>query len=380
MTLREYKSRFYRPNLDTEWVSLNNAGLQPISLDAKLELQYWAERFYKEGFLTDADYHRAVEATRAQVARLVGCEPSQVAFFASTAGGINQIAWQLPLKPDEEIVLLEQDYPSLIYPFDQASLRKGFHVKRVPNTSYDLKIDVEDIIQHFTKKTKVLAISWYQYQTGATCDFDSLLAEAKRRDIFVLIDGMQGLGIQPFSLWKKGLVDAVVGGSHKWLSSPVGVGFLAVREIWISKIPPHNVGSLTFGSCDEVAQLNCFIKKDATRFEPASRASAEIAALGKSIELILKVTPDVLLQEALRLTEILEAGLIDLGYKVQNPNPARCHSILNFSCSKKNVGELSAHLKQSRVLHAVRNNSIRLSPAAFNTDEEIEKVLECLKN
>lgn len=380
-SLAYYQSRYHHPELDTqEWVSLNNAGLHPISLDATNELKTWADRFYKEGFLTDHDYSEAVEFTRTQLAILVGCQKSEVAFFASTAGGINQIAWQLPLGPEDQVLVLAQDYPSLIYPFEQASLKRGFQIKKIPNQNASLSFDVNDILCHFTSATKLVAISWYQYQTGATCELKLLLKKAKERGIFVLIDVMQGLGIDEFIFWKMGLVDAVAGGSHKWLSSPVGVGFLAIQENWIKAMSPHNIGSLTFGTCDDVAQLNCFIKSDATRFEPASKAAAEIAALGRSVALILKTDPLVIRTEAIRLALKLEEGLKNQDYQVQIPNKKRSHSIINFSCPKSDLIGLSARLKRHRILHAVRNGGVRLSPSAINSDSEIDYVLSCLKS
>lgn len=377
--LEYYKSRFYKPNIGQDWISFNNAGLQPITLDAKNELQMWAERFYKEGYLTDQDYANAVEVTRGQLAKLIGCETTELAFFASTAGAINQIAWQLPIAEGSEVVLLDQDYPSLIYPWEQAALKRKLKIVKVLSHDHNLSFSADNIIKSFNAKTAVLAISWYQYQNGATCDFERVLKKARELGIFVLLDVMQGLGIQEFSFWSQGLVDAIAGGSHKWLSSPVGVGFLAIRAECVSKIAPHNIGSLTYGSCDDVVQQSCVVKQDATRFEPASKAAAEIAALGKSLELIHQTSTRAIRDEALRLAEILHEGLLELGYRVQRPNQKREHSFINFEAPKIEVSKLSQYLNQRRILHVIRNQSIRLSLAGFNRIEEVEYTIESLR-
>ena len=70
---------------------------------------------------------------------------------------------------------------------------------------------------------------WVQYQTGAIVDLDQLTSFAREREILTFADGIQGIGQLPFDFEKSGL-DFIVGGSHKWMTSPLGVGFLAARK------------------------------------------------------------------------------------------------------------------------------------------------------
>ena len=126
---------------------------------------------------------------------------------------------------------------------------------------------------------------------------------------------MQGLGLHPFNMKEWG-VDAVAGGSHKWLTSSVGVGFLALDMKHMYKIKPHNVGAYTFGTCDDPTDLECKPKRNALKFEAGSKQVLEITALGASVDLILKTTVPVIEKEVLRLSNILHQGLLKLGYEV----------------------------------------------------------------
>jgi len=96
--LENYKSQFNR----NELVHLNNAGLQPITRAAREKIDYWSRRFWEEGYNTDKDYAADVTHTRTSLAQMIGCEAGEVAFFVSTAGAINQVAFSVGLQADDE--------------------------------------------------------------------------------------------------------------------------------------------------------------------------------------------------------------------------------------------------------------------------------------
>jgi selenocysteine lyase/cysteine desulfurase len=344
---------------------MNNAGLAPISYVARQKIHDWADRFYREGFATDAEYTADALASKAHLSRLLGCEPSDVAFFTSTAGGVNQVAFGLDLKSEDEVLVLDQDYSSLLYPFLFACKNRGAKLTTVPSEP-DLSINLERLISAMSAKTKVLALSWVQYQTGAQLDFKTLIHEAKARGLFVLVDVMQGVGLHPCDLWSLG-ADALVGGSHKWLVSPVGVGYMALR--------PH---SGTFGSCDDPSNFACTPKSNASKFEPGSRQVLEITALGASCKMIHEFGVGAIQAESLRLAQRLRSGLLDLHYRLQTPAGPWPNSIVNFVADQKRMNEVREVFHQEKILYALRAGGLRLSPHAFNTNEEIDKVLNLL--
>ena len=180
---------------------------------------------------------------------------------------------------------------------------------------------------------------------------------------------MQSLGLHPMQMKEWG-IDAVAGGSHKWLTSPVGVGFLALDMKHMNMIKPHNVGAYTFGTCDDPTDLLCTPKKDALKFEAGSKQVLEITALGASVDLILKTNVSVIEKEVLRLASLLQMGLVEKGFEVHSNHS----SIVNF------IPKVDSAKKLTNITcnFAIRGLGIRLSPHAFNTDQEIERVLKAL--
>lgn len=364
--LETYKNSFYQ---DSKKMHLNNAGLAPISKPARDKVIYWGNRFFEEGFYTDLDYMADIAHARSSIAKLVGCEARELAFFQSAAGAISQLALEFPLNAGDEVITWDQEYGSNLYPWQEACKRSKANLIIVESEK-DLTTPVEKILEKITEKTKVISISWVQFLTGAKTDIKTLSKVTREKDIFLFVDIMQGLGLHPFSMKELG-VDAVASGSHKWLTSPVGVGFLAIDINQIKKIRPHNIGAYTFGTCDDPTDLLCTPKLDALKFEAGSKQVLEITALGASVDLILKTDILLIEKEVLRLSRKLNLGLKELGF-ITYRNES---SIVNFIPKSDTV----VKLKSLPCNFAIRGPGIRLSPHAFNNDSEIEKILKVLK-
>jgi selenocysteine lyase/cysteine desulfurase len=365
VTIEFFKSQFTQ---DKTRLHLNNAGLSPISKPARDKIIYWGNRFFEEGFYTDLDYMNDVLFSRKKVAELVGCDHTEISFYPSTAYAISQLCFQFPLSGNDEVLMWDMEYSSNLYPWQEACKRSGATLVLAPTKNFEVDTDV--LISKMTDKTKVVAISWLQFQTGTRSDLLKIGLECQKRNIFFFVDIMQGIGMHEFNM-KNYHIDACASGSHKWLVSPVGVGFLALDQKHINKFLPHNVGASTFGTCDDPSDLFCMPKTDSLKFEAGSKQVLEITALGASIDLILKTGVTNIEAEILRLSKKLALGLKDLGFVVVNHET----SIVNF-IPKDSTEE---KLKRIPCLFAKRGPGFRLSPHAHNTDEDIEKVLKALK-
>lgn len=371
MSIENFKAQFYQ---GSKGIHLNNGGLSPISAPAKEKIIYWAERFYQEGFYTDHDYMENVLSSRKSLATLIGCDHYEIAFFQNTSAAVSQLAFNYPLKKGDEVITWAQEYGSNIFPWQEACKRNNAILVEVQSKE-KLSTPFELLVEKITPNTKVIALSWVQFLTGARTDLEALGKITQENNIFLFVDIIQGLGLHPFEMKKWG-VDAVVGGSHKWLFSPVGVGYLALDHKHIAKIKPHNVGSMTFGSCDDPTDSVCMPKIDAMKFESGSKQVLEITALGASVDLILKTGVSVIEQETLRLARILRLGLENKGYVVHSPYEVQNHQTAMVNFIPKDISH--SVLKSIPCNFATRGPGIRLSPAAFVSDEDIKRVLAVL--
>ncbi len=371
MMIGDFKKLFFQSD---SRMHFNNAGLAPITISAAEKIKYWGQRFYEEGFYTDHDYMNEVAHSRKLLSHIIGCDHEEVAFFQSTAAAVSQLAFQYPLAKNDEVIMWSQEYASHLYPWQEACKRSGAHLVLIDSPE-NLSTPADLLINAITPQTKVIAISWVQFQTGARTDLEKLSKVTKEKNIFLFVDIIQGLGLHPFNMKEWG-VDAVAGGSHKWLFSPVGVGYLALDMKHMDKIKPHNVGAYTFGTCDDPTDLVCLPKKNALKFESGSKQVLEITALGASLEMILKVGVKTIEAETLSLATSLRSGLVKKGYSVHSPFDLENHqsSMVNFIPKKDSADRLRA----LPCNFAIRGPGIRLAPAAFNTQTQIERLLSVL--
>ena len=167
-------ARLRDPHAGTDIVHLNHAGFAPMcraARDAGVEV---LDRMTL-GSAGDRDLIPLYERARASYARLVGCGAEDVSFFQTAAAAISQVALGLPLERGDEIVRLDQEYPSNAYPWHRAAERAGARVIVVPS-SPRLTASVEQLIEAVTPRTRVLTVSSVQFQTGLALDLPPIVA------------------------------------------------------------------------------------------------------------------------------------------------------------------------------------------------------------
>lgn len=372
MTINEFKKHF---DSTSGFIHFNNSGQAPIPDVNRDSVRRWLDRFYSEGAHCSMDGWAQTEVVRQKLATFIGADVSEVAFFGTAASAISQSALAIPLQAGDEILTWDQEYPSNFYPWRIAAERA--EAKVIQLASEDWQTPAQKILNHITEKTRVIAVSWVQFQTGAVTDLELIsktLRQQGRSDIWLVADVIQGIGVRPFNFHQSGF-DIICGGSHKWLCSSYGASFMAVRRERMSQLTPIEFGAMTYGYPDTEKSFTIQPKSTAQRYEPGSKAMFEVIALGETLDLMSKTGVDNIFNEASRLADLLRTGLKNMGLKTfcaEGP-------ILNFAgATAEQTDELAAKLQKHKVSFAKRGPGIRLSLHAFNYDEEVQQVLQAL--
>jgi cysteine desulfurase/selenocysteine lyase len=363
------------------FIHLNNAGVAPMSKPAAQAVTDTLARLVSEGYHCVPELWAQVEATRQKLARLLNSEADEIAFFQSAAAAISQVALGLDLKQGDEILTWDQEYPSNFYPWRAAVEKTGANLV-IAASGPALDSPLESLFAAVTPRTRVIAVSWVQFRTGAIVDLKGLSDFARARGIFTCVDIIQGAGFLPFDFKDLG-IDAACGGSHKWFTAGPTVGYLILRGEHLERIKPILYGAITYGSQNDPSSMTSPFKAGAQRYEPGSKTFLDIASFDASIDLVAKVGVAQIGQEIEWLSRKLRHGLEERGYKVHSPH-GRHHrgSIVNFGlgpdCKFKSQADVVSVLKQNKISFGERPPGVRLSPHAFNTAAEIETVLQLL--
>src|SRR5215475_10757035 len=222
----------------TRLVHMNHAGISPLPRCVAAAICKFAD----EGLLLDrAVYQRweeRAEAVRATTARLIGARPREIAFVRNTSEGLSLVAAGLPWQRGDNVVTVADEYPSNVYPW--FGLRRwGVETRLL--TRPQLRFGAADVEALIDRRTRVVAVSAVDWQSGFRVDLASLAELCRPRDILLVVDGIQAVGALRTDVAPCG-VDVLAAGGHKWMLAPEGCGILFISERVIERIHPVVLG------------------------------------------------------------------------------------------------------------------------------------------
>lgn len=179
-------------------------------------------------------WEEAREGVRADLARLLGCAPGEVALTHNTTEGFNVLARGLELDPGDEVLFSNLNHDGASVCWEHESVERGYSVRRFELPLRDVGgWSVEDIVELHAREirpeTRVLCFPHVDNTVGLRHPVKELARVAHERGVEVVaVDGAQTAGMVPLELAESG-VDAFAGSPHKWIQSPKGLGFLYLR-------------------------------------------------------------------------------------------------------------------------------------------------------
>jgi cysteine desulfurase / selenocysteine lyase len=359
-----------------EWIHFNHAGVAPMSVRVRAAVEHVTQVMSEEGFDVD-DYTETLGQLRSSLGGLVGVSPDQVSITRGTAHGISLLARGLDWKDGDNVVGARLEYPANLFPW-MATRDRGVELRLVEPVGG--RVTAEAVLSLVDGRTRVVALSFVQFWNGYRIDLAEIGAECRKRGVILAVDGIQGLGVLPFDLESMN-ADFVAAGAGKWLTGPPGVGFTAWRPELLERIDPLLVGT---GSVED--RVNYFeptfkYAGTARKFEESSVSWLDIAAFGAAVGLLLEVGIDVIEEHVLGLARRLAEGLVERGYDIVEPwprEPEECSGIVSFNRPGTTEVELLRDLKAAGVICRTHRDFVRLSPHFYNTEEEVDRVLDVL--
>jgi selenocysteine lyase/cysteine desulfurase len=143
------------------------------------------------------------------------------------------------LEKGDEIVAAKQDYPNMVNAYKQRELRDGIKMVwiNLELPSEDEDYMVQQYVNAFTPKTKVVHITHIINWNGQIIPVRKIADEAHRRGIQVIVDGAHSFAHFDFKIPDLG-ADYFAASLHKWLYAPIGTGLLYVKQNRIKNLYP----------------------------------------------------------------------------------------------------------------------------------------------
>lgn len=219
--------------LDPEVVFLNHGSFGACPRPVFDRYQDWQLRLERQpvAFLDpDRGYGAWLADTRSALAPLIGARPDDIVGFANATSALNAVARSLPLKPGDEILTTDHEYAALEKTWAFVANRTGARIvmAEVPLPLADAQAFADALMARMNDRTRVLFLSHITSPTALLFPIEDVVAAARSRGIWTVIDGAHTPGHIPLDLEALG-ADFYAGNCHKWLLTPKGAGFLHVR-------------------------------------------------------------------------------------------------------------------------------------------------------
>ncbi|NWF87594.1 aminotransferase class V-fold PLP-dependent enzyme [Candidatus Bathyarchaeota archaeon] len=355
-------------------IFLNHAAQSPLPKPVADAVCKWIDDFSNFG-------HTSIEwnnGGKSFFAKLIGAKTKEIALVENTSVGMNIAANVLNYPQDAKVVTTDLEYPSAVYPWLRKRL--GVRVHYVKNV--DGKILLEDVEKAVDDKTVALTVSHVEYVNGFRNDLRALSEIAHKHGAYLIVDAIQSAGAIQIDV-KRDDVDFLTAACYKWLLSPPGAGYLYVKEELIEEFEPPFAGWASvkpevFETIDFWDIWSLKLSETASRFEIGSPGYTSFIGATEALKMLLNFGIENVEKRILKLTDRLIEVLKNLGLKLQTPEEKQYRSGIVLSKVDKPM-EVVKSLRDKGIIISARANGLRISPHFYNTEAEIDKLVEDIK-
>lgn len=330
------------------------------------------------------------EETRKKVANFINAKREEIVFTSGATESLNMIAngfFAHILEPGDEILLTLSEHASNVLPWFRLSKMTGAIIKYIDLDS-NLHVTMNNVISAITPRTKVISLAAITNVVGDERPIKEICKYAHEHNIFVCVDGAQSVPHEKTDVVDMDC-DFLVFSAHK-MCGPTGVGVLYGKRELLEEVEPTNLGGGMNESFDSVDQV--YLKELPTRLEAGTPNIAGIIAFGAAIDYLSKIGMD-----NIKLYEIrLKKYLINKLKKIPHVNVINeeCDSgIVAFNVEGVFPQDVAYYLNKYNICVRAGNhcakilknaigvkNTVRVSFYFYNTEAEIDKLVELLED
>jgi selenocysteine lyase/cysteine desulfurase len=320
-----------------------------------------------------ADTIRIIGEARSMAAKMIGADPSRIAFVQNTSEGLNVLASGLEWNFGDRILLVDKEFPSNIYPFLNTR-RHGVEIDFVPQR--DGRIDLDDIERAMTPRTRLVAVSWVQFLSGFRIDLGALRRICDRVGALLSVDAIQGIGAVRLDL-NATPVDFLSAGAQKWQLGPQGVAIIYVSERMQEMISQSHLGWISVQHAWNFFDYDNPLQEDARRYENGTYNSIGITGYHGALRLFEDIGHDRVEAFVRANAAHTYSRALESGFEVITPEDDQARAgIITFRHER--AEELQQNLLLKNMVVSARVGHVRLAPHCYNTTDEIDAVLTAI--
>ena len=327
--------------------------------------------------ITPDNFFEDSEKARALFARLVGGEADGVALIPSVSYGMAVAAANVEVKPGENILVLEEQFPSNLYPWRELAQRSEATLLTVPRPAdHDW---TSAVLEHLDENAAVVAVPNCHWTDGSLLDLRRVGESVRQAGAALVVDAIQSLGAHPFDVAEVGS-DFLVASSYKWLLGPYGVGFMYVGEEYRGGTPIEHNWINRRGSEDfsRLVDYQDAFQPGARRYDVGERSNFVLLPMAnEALRQILDWGVENVSETIGRLTDLIEEEAKRHGIEAI-PAKRRARHMVGLKLGSSAPEDLATRLAEERIFVSVRGETVRVSPHLYNTAEDVDRLFAAL--
>ncbi len=342
---------------------------------------------YKTSLVVDNKY----EETRSKIKNFINAkEGSEIVFTSGATQSLNYIIFgyfKNVLQKDDEVLITVSEHASNILPWFILTKEIGIKVKYI-ELDENYKVTIDNVKKAITNKTKVISIAHITNVVGDIRPIEEISKIAHKNNILLVVDAAQSIAHTKVDVQKMN-VDFLVFSGHK-MYGPTGIGVLYGKYDLLEKMHPVNYG----GGMNALFTKDGYIelREVPIRFEAGTPNIEGVIGLSSAIDYINNIGINNIEQYERELRKYLIDKLKELDFiEIYNSNTdsgAVAFNIKNVFAQdtaiyldKYNICVRAGNHCAKILSDALKvNNTCRISLSFYNTKEEIDLLINVLKN
>ncbi|NQW35583.1 MAG: aminotransferase class V-fold PLP-dependent enzyme [Flavobacteriales bacterium] len=372
-------------NLPKDITFLNGAYMAPLlNSVAKIGTENLLKKTNPTS-ISATDFFTNTKILKQKFAQLVEvADAGQIAIIPSVSYGMATVANNISLKADDEIIMLQEQFPSNVYTWQK--LAKKYAAKVVFVEAPELKLGRgklwnEAILNAITDKTAVVAMPHVHWADGTLFDLEKIRQKTKKHNALLIIDGTQSVGALPFSVAKI-QPDALICAGYKWLMGAYGLGLayfsktfndgIPIEDNWINRFESEDFSNLVNYQENYQPKAGRYNMGEVSNF-------VYTPMLTKAIEQILEWQPQNIQDYCQNITEEAIATLKEMGCFIEEPDFRAKHLFGIYLPSHIDIEALKAKFDAHKIFVSFRGKAIRVAPNVYNSKVDFDTLLSCFK-
>lgn len=313
--------------------------------------------------------------------KLLNCSAEDIIITSNTTHGINLFANGIQLDPkDNNVAMLDSEFPAVVYPWLNQEKLGRVNVLLIPSDKgYANEALIKRTLMDFN--VRVFTLSLVQF-LGYRHSIRNIAEFCKKRNIYLVIDGIQATGVCPIDVQAMG-IDYLSTGNQKWLMSPAGLGFTYISKKYRELINPTYAGTTNVNyNFENFLDYKLDFKTSGEAYENSTLNTLAMIGTSEVINYFIELGVENIFNHIIDIQDKLISILDKTKYKVESDLSLEHRSnILIFSHVDitKNK-EIQKMLEEKKIYIAVREGLLRVSPHIYNNYSDAEQLAEALNS